>query len=172
MCVKMNHRILIGPCIGVCASDYTQPQQGVDDRNEPEPDGGSGGVLCRPRTGARLRRRDRRTVELRAARQSTECRRRGAQAEGVLRRRTCRPRCGPSRLRPLCGEAGAAGPATGRPDTRTRCGRGEGSGRRCVAHGGGRSGQPLLGPLPAGAGDQSARLRARGRGRGRSPDEA
>ena len=49
-----------------------------------------------------------------------------------------------------------------------RRGRGEGRRRRRLAHGGGRPGEPLLGALPAGAGDQHARLRAGGRGRGRA----
>ena len=44
--------------------------------------------------------------------------------------------------------------------------------RRCVAHGRRRSGEPLLEPLPPGAGDQHTRLRAGGRGCGRPTGQA
>ena len=127
---------------------------------------------------------------------------------------------GPSGLRPVHGEAGAAGPPARGTDAGARGGGGEGGGRRrllqrrrfcrgryfcrsrrllrgrrllrdwcfpetwrlrrsrrllrtrrflrgrCVAHGSRRAGEPVLEPLPAGAGDEHARLRAGGRGRG------
>ena len=71
-----------------CAPGRARPQEG-DDGNERETDGGGGGVFRRSRAGARLTGR---TVCLRAAHQPAERRRRGAKAEGVLRRRACRPR--------------------------------------------------------------------------------
>ncbi len=146
-------------------------RNGIDDGNKYKAHRGGRGLFRRSPAGARLGRRDRGAVELRAARQSSERRRHGAQAQGVLCRRTRRSGRGPSRLRPLRGEAGAAGPPARGPDAGARRGRGEGGGRRCLAHGFERSGQPLSEPLSSGAGNQHARLRSGGRGRGGPPGE-
>ena len=149
-----------------------------NDRNEPATDGGSREILRRSAAGARLGRRHRRAVQLHPAHEPAQRRRRDPQAQGVLCRGTGRSGRGPSRLRSLRGEAGPAGPTPRGADAGAWGGGSEGRRRRrplrrrCVAHCGGRSGQPLLEPLPTGSGDQCARLRAGGRRRGGPPGEA
>ena len=143
-----------------------------DGGNEQEADGSGGDLLRRPRTSARFRRRDRRAVELRAARASAERGGRDVEAQGVLRSGVGRPGRGASRLRPLHGEAGAAGPAARGAGSGARRGRGEVGPRGRDGAAGARAGGPLLDSVPAGVGDQPARVRARRRGRGGSGDAA
>ena len=131
---------------GACMSRRARRQRD-DYGKEHETGGGGRGVLRRSRTRARLGRRDRGAVELRAARQSAERRRRDARAEGVLR-----PANSPTRARgirisaSIRSEAGAEGTGARGAGARTRRGRGEARRRRHAwLDGGGRAGQAAIG---------------------------
>ena len=143
-----------------------------DERNDHEADGDCRRVLRRRATNPGVRGCDPGAFAVWTARQPPDGSRRDAPAEGVLRSGTRRPGRRPSRLRSLRGEAGAEGRAARRADAGARGGRGKVSRGRRMAHGGGPSGQPLLGSLPVGARDERPRLRAGGRGRTRQARDA
>ena len=102
----------------------------TDEGREHAIDGGGRGVLRRPRANPRLGRGDRGAVELRAAREPAERGRGDARAQGVLRGRAGRPGRGPSGLRSVHGETGAARPPARGTDAGARGGGGEGGGSR------------------------------------------
>ena len=91
-----------------------------------------------------------------------------AEAKGVLRWAAEGPGSRACPLRAVRGETGAArGAAERGPTARAWRGGGEVGAGRCLTDGRKRAGEPVLGPLPAGAGDQLPRLGVGGERLGR-----